>query len=129
VYQLILSLPGSDLHRTAIDLYRRHQDYGDGWCSICGERSPCTARRHAVVVIRAAGEDHRRYDEVPAAQDSTPIQPSVNEPWPSERRYPASAPPLRVPAEPAMILSEVVGSAISSRDVCLTSSFSPDDER
>jgi hypothetical protein len=63
VYPPITTLPGSDLHRTAIALYQRHQVVDDhARCGACSQSSPCTARRDAAAVIAAAGEDPHWYD-------------------------------------------------------------------
>ncbi len=63
MYQPIATLPGSDLHRAAIDLYQRHRDGDDGGrCSTCGQIAPCPASRHASAVIAAANDDPHRYD-------------------------------------------------------------------
>ncbi len=123
--------PGSHLHRTCVELYRRHQDpgRGNGWCLACGQQTPCSSRRRAALVIRAAGEDPRWYDDhVPAGQASNPAQPRTGEPWPFQPRYPASAPRPRAPVE-LDAASEVKGYAINSRDVYVVGSLSPDDER
>ncbi len=122
---------GSNLHRTCIELYRRHHDpdHGNGWCPTCGQQTPCTSRRRAALVIRAAGEDPRWYDDhLPSALDPNPALPMIGEPWPSQPRYPASAPRPGVRAEPANP-SETIGYAINSSDVYLVGSFSPDEER
>jgi len=121
--------PASNLHRICTELYRRHRDpdHGNGWCPTCGQQTPCTSRRRAALVIRAAGEDPRWYDaHVPAAHDSNAL-PRTGERWPSQPLYPASAPRPQVPAEPANT-SETMGYAINSSDVYVVGSFSPDEE-
>src|SRR3989442_1086923 len=73
MYQPIGTLPGGSVHRTSVELYQRHVDQGDGRCAACGLPTPCSARRHAAVVIRAAGEDPRWHDErLPAGQRPAP---------------------------------------------------------
>jgi hypothetical protein len=76
----IPNLHGSRVHVTAVELYGRH--YGDtfGLCVQCGERAPCQTRAHAALVIAAAGEDPRRYDE-----RLSPPAPGPGQPGPDER--------------------------------------------
>jgi hypothetical protein len=86
VYQPILSLRGSRLHHTNIELYRRHHDIGDGSgrCAACGDQYPCQVAKHAAQAILVAGEDPRWYDgELPTSQLPTaavrqPKQAPVN---------------------------------------------------
>lgn len=63
----IPNLHGSPLHLTAVELYGRHHGDAFGLCVRCGERSPCSTRAHAALVIAAAGEDPRSYDERPVS--------------------------------------------------------------
>jgi len=62
---VIPGLQGSLTHRLSTEVYQRHHDIGTGICAVCGQRTPCPARRHAASVILAAGEDPRRYDAQP----------------------------------------------------------------
>lgn len=83
---------GSDLHRTNIELYRRHHDPGGNSdpCHACGQPRPCPTERHAAVVIRAAGEEPGWYNgELPGGSTS-----SAATPWPLE------AQPSWQPTEP-----------------------------
>jgi hypothetical protein len=59
---LISSLPGSVTHQLGVEVYLRHDDAGTSTCALCGHQTPCPARRHAMSVIAAAGEDPRQYD-------------------------------------------------------------------
>jgi hypothetical protein len=59
---LIPGLRGSITHRMSTELYQRHRDTGNGTCCACGYRTPCPARRHAMAVIYAAGENPVEYD-------------------------------------------------------------------
>ena len=62
MYQPIATLPGSDLHRTAVAIYQRHYTDDSGRCPACGGQAPCRARQHASTVIAAANEDPHWYD-------------------------------------------------------------------
>jgi hypothetical protein len=75
---VIPGLQGSPTHRLSAEVYQRHHDIGTGICAVCGQRTPCPARRHAALVILAAGEDPRWYDARPY-QDA-PIPADVSDP-------------------------------------------------
>lgn len=58
---LIPGLHGTALHQLSVALYQRHHDDGNGTCAECGYQVPCPARRHAMIVIIAAGDRPDRY--------------------------------------------------------------------
>jgi hypothetical protein len=62
--RVIAGLRESLTYRLAVQVYRDH-DPGDGRCARCGFAAPCRPRGHAATVIRAAGDDPRRYDPPP----------------------------------------------------------------
>jgi hypothetical protein len=119
MYQPIHVIPGSNLHRTCIELYQRHANANDGSgrCAACAHQSPCPVRQHAALVIRAAGEDPRWYDgQVRSGQHPGFASPQANQRRPSHPRQPAADLPSQAPARP-VTTQEVVGYAICSSDV------------
>jgi len=64
--KLIPGLHGTATHELSVLLYRRHHDAGNGMCAQCGSRVPCQTRRHAMIVIIAAGDRPDRHNAQPA---------------------------------------------------------------
>lgn len=72
------AIPGlreSTMFEVAASLFRRHRDSGTGVCAQCTQRAPCPARRHAALVISAAGVDPRQLDHVSAALPAVGDEP------------------------------------------------------
>ena len=80
---LIPGLHGSAMHEMSILLYRRHHDGGNGMCAECDYRSPCPARRHAMIVIMAAGDRPDQYNAKPST-GPVPLQSGAAD-WTTER--------------------------------------------
>jgi hypothetical protein len=100
--QAIYILPGSNLHRTNVELYERHRSSDDGRrrCAACGEQHPCQVRRFATTVILASGENPRWYDEHALPTQALPVEAptitiSVAAPTPTFAGYPVGDDRLR----------------------------------
>jgi hypothetical protein len=86
---VIPGLQGSPTHQLSAEVYQRHHDIGTGLCTVCGQRTPCPARRRAASVIQAAGEDPRWYDARPYQGEPSPAgAPGPGEARGQERSHP-----------------------------------------
>ena len=72
---VIPGMSGSVLHRTCVELYRRHADDDTGLCRRC-QVPRCPTRSFAARAIEAAGDDPRRYDEARRYDAAMAYQPS-----------------------------------------------------